>query len=367
MNQKELTTQGDFASDTMLRLYELTNEIISADSVDRLIDSVINTIRNITGCMRISVMLLSEDGNYLYIRKAIGIDESIIQSTKIRVGEKIAGKAFSRKKVIISDPKKFDGSYFAYREKGPFMSIPLLEVPARPGAQPVGVINVTNKATGEAFTENEKKLLSLIANAASIALKNALRKEALEKSEIDTLILLINVIEARDKYTQGHSIRVGMYAAETARRLGFSEEDVTAIQYAGQLHDIGKIEVPDAILLKDGPLTSEEYEVMKHHPITSKRLVDHIAYFQPITGLFLHHHEHFNGRGYPEGIGGEEIEIGARILAVADAFDAMTSKRPYRSALSLSKVFTILEIEKGKQFDPECVDAFFDYIRHERV
>ena len=367
MNQKELTSQGDFSSDMVLGLYELTNEIISANSVDKVIDSVINTIRSITGCMRISVMLLSEDGEYLYIRKAIGIDESIIKSTKIKVGEKIAGRAFSKKKLISADPRTFDGSYFSYREKGPFMSIPLLEVPARPGAQPVGVINVTNKSTGEAFTDKEKRLLTLIANSASIALKNALRKEAIEKNEIDTLILLINVIEARDKYTQGHSVRVGMYAAETARRLGFSEEDVTAIQYAGQLHDIGKIEVPDSILLKKGPLTSEEYEVMKHHPVTSKRLVNHIAYFQPLTGLFLHHHEHFNGRGYPDGIGGEEIEIGARILAVADAFDAMTSQRPYRNAMPLSKVFTILELEKGKQFDPECVDAFFDYIRQERV
>jgi len=367
MNQKELSAAGDLASDTMLRLYELTNEIISAESVDRVIDSVIHTIKNLTGCMRISVMLLSEDGEYLYIRKAIGMDESVIRSTKIKVGEKIAGKAFSRKKVISSDPKAFDGSYFSYREQGPFMSIPLLEVPAKPGAQPVGVINVTNKSTGGVFSEDEKKLLTLIANSASIALKNALRKEALEKGEIDTLILLINVIEARDKYTQGHSMRVGMYAAETARRLGFKEDEVTAIQYAGQLHDIGKIEVPDAILLKDGPLTREEYEVMKHHPITSKRLVNHIAYFQPITGLFLHHHEHFNGRGYPDRIGGEEIEIGARILAVADAFDAMTSVRPYRNAMPLSKAFTILEMEKGQQFDPECVDAFFDYIRHERV
>ena len=303
-------------------------------------------IKRITGCLRISVMLLSEDGSYLYIKKAIGLNEDIIKSTKIKIGEKIAGRAFSGGEIISSDYRGIRNEFVSYKEKGPFMSIPLIEVPLRENAQPIGVINLTNKTQGDGFSEDEKKLLKYIANTASIAFKNALRKEALEKNEIDTLILLINVVEARDKYTQGHSIRVGKYACEIAERFGFNDEEIKKIKYAGQLHDIGKIEVPDSILLKNGKLTEAEFDIMKRHPITSKRLVDHISYFRPIKGLFLHHHELYNGRGYPDGIGGNEIELGARILAVADAYDAMTSNRPYRNAMPKEKAFCILNMRE---------------------
>ncbi|MFW6181614.1 MAG: HD-GYP domain-containing protein, partial [Spirochaetota bacterium] len=133
------------------------------------------------------------------------------------------------------------------------------------------------------------------------------------------------------------------------------------IKYGAQLHDIGKIQVPDAVLLKEGRLTDEEYAVMKQHPVTSMKLVDHIAFFHSIKGLFLHHHERYDGSGYPDGIGGVDIEIGARIIAVADAFDAMTSNRPYRRAMSQAQAIQALESERGRQFDPLCVEAFLDY------
>jgi HD-GYP domain-containing protein (c-di-GMP phosphodiesterase class II) len=359
---QDLITKSELKKDMLFELYEFTNEIICVDSLDSVIDAVIKMIKKVTGCLRISIMLLSEDGNYLYIKKAIGLHEDIIKSTKIKIGEKIAGRAFSGKEIISSDFKGDKNGLVSFKEKGPFMSIPLIEVPSRDKAQPIGVINLTNKSQGNCFSEEEKNLLLYIANTASISLKNALRKEALEKNEIDTLILLINVIEARDKYTQGHSNRVGKYACEIADRLGFTAHEIKLIKYAGQLHDIGKIEVPDSILLKNGKLTDTEYEIMKKHPVTSKKLVDHISYFDPIKGLFLHHHEHYNGKGYPDCIGEDEIELGARILAVADAYDAMTSNRPYREAMQKEKAVSILINEKRKQFDPECVDAFLDYL-----
>ena len=359
--QKERKRATELNNRMLLKLYEFTNTLISLDSLDSVMDSVIKMIQSLTGCMRISIMLLSEDRKYLYIKKAIGLEEHIVKSTRINVGESVAGKAFSNQRIISSDGETLDRSLFGYRERGPFMSIPLLEIPHKSGNMPIGVINLTNRTSEEGFSENEKKLLTYIANSASIAIKSELRKEALEKTAIDTLILLINVVEARDRYTQGHSIRVGEYAAEIARRLGFTEESVREILYAGHLHDIGKIEVPDSILLKPDVLTPEEFEIMKRHPITSVRIVDHISYFQPMHGIFLHHHERFDGKGYPDGIGKEDIEIGARIIAVADAFDAMTSDRPYRNAMTREKACSILRFERGTQFDPRCVDAFLDY------
>jgi HD-GYP domain-containing protein (c-di-GMP phosphodiesterase class II)/DNA-binding NarL/FixJ family response regulator len=352
----------ELSSSMLLKLYKFTNKLISLDSLNDVLDAVIEMLQSVTGCLRISIMLLSADSKYLYIKRAIGLDKEIVRSTKLKVGENVAGKAFSERQVITSDLTRINRSLFSYSEKDPFMSIPLLEVPHRKGKKPIGVINLTNKSWGEGFSENEKRLLTYIANSASIAIKSELRNEALEKNAIDTLILLINVIEARDKYTRGHSIRVGEYAAEIARRFGFNDYEVKEILYAGQLHDIGKIEIPDSILLKKAKLTENEYKVIKRHPITSKRIVDHLSYFHSIKGLFLHHHERYDGNGYPDGIGDDNIEIGARILAVADAYDAMTSDRPYRNAMTHQQACEILRQERGKQFDPRCVDVFLEYI-----
>jgi response regulator RpfG family c-di-GMP phosphodiesterase len=356
-------TNSKVRLETLEKLYDFTNKLTSLDNLNDVIDNVIKTIKNITGCMRISVMLLSDDDETLYINKAIGIHEDIIKSTRIRIGENIAGRAFHDRKIISSGSRSnLCDKYFKYQQRGPFMSIPLVEVPYKRGKKPIGVINLTNKKGGENFTVAEKNLLLYLANSASIAIKNELRKKALEKASIDTLILLTNVIEARDTYTQGHSIRVSQYACEIADRLGFSDDSISEVRYGAQLHDIGKIEIPDAVLLKKGSLTIMEYDIMKKHPITSKKIVDHIAFFDPIKGLFLHHHERFDGGGYPHGIKGRNIEIGARIIAVADAYDAMTSDRPYRRAMSNNIALSTLIEEKGKQFDPEFVDIFIDYL-----
>ena len=346
---------------TLGKLYEFTNKLTSLDNLNDVIDTIIRTIKKITGCTRISVMLLSDDNHYLYIRRAIGLEEDIIRSTRILFGENIAGKAFHDKRVISTKPRsKVYDHYFKYKHFGPFMSIPLIEVPFTRGSKPIGVINLTNKSNGASFTEEERHLLLHLAKSASIAIKNELRKMALEKASIDTLILLTNVLEAKDKYTQGHSIRVSKYACEIARHFGFSDEALSEIRYGAQLHDIGKIEIPDAVLMKRGNLTQREYRIMQRHPVTSKNIVDHISFFNPIKGLFLHHHERFDGKGYPDGVSGRDIEIGARIIAVADAYDAMTSDRPYRKAMSKTQAIAVLRNERSRQFDPNCADALVD-------
>jgi len=358
----EMKREHETGAAMLQKLYEFTNEIISLDSLGSVLDAAISFLKKVTGCARISIMLLSEDGNHLAIKKAIGLERDVIESTHVKIGDKIAGKAFKQGRIISSRRIEHDGTYASKKMKGPFMSVPLVEIPCTNDGKPIGVINLTGRIDGRVFTQNERQFIRFIANSTSIAVKNELRKEALEKSSIDTLVLLANVMEARDKYTQGHSVRVGSYASKIARRLGFSKEESGEIKYAGQLHDIGKIEIPDAILLKPDRLTRTEYEVMKRHPLTSKRIVDHIAFFGNMKGLFLHHHEHYDGSGYPDGIQGDKIELGARIIAVADAYDAMTSERPYRNAMPREKALSILFEQRGRQFDPRCVDALAEFI-----
>ena len=179
----------------------------------------------------------------------------------------------------------------------------------------------------------------------------------------DTVIAsLANAIEAKDKYTEGHNDRVAKYAVELAQILGLSEKDREIVRMAGILHDIGKIGVPDSILNKKGPLTPEEFDKVKTHPEHGERILKPLLSLNEVRNVVLYHHERFDGAGYPSGLKGTDIPIHARIIAIADSFDAMTTDRPYRKAFTVQE--TILEFEKnaGKMWDPELVRDFIGFI-----
>lgn len=167
----------------------------------------------------------------------------------------------------------------------------------------------------------------------------------------------VSTMEAKDTYTQGHSERVGKYAQMIARQLKFSEKQVTKLSEAAVLHDVGKIGIDDSILTKPGPLVPEEWEQMRQHPLIGVRIVEQVGLSPDVVEMIRDHHERFDGRGYPNGIAGEEIPLGARVLGVADAFDAMTSDRPYRSGMPAEEAIRILREESGKQFDGQIVEA----------
>ncbi len=170
---------------------------------------------------------------------------------------------------------------------------------------------------------------------------------------------LVRALEARDPYTRGHSRRVSAYAAAIARELGLSYAAQRDIRLAAQLHDVGKIGIPDALLLKAGPLTREEYERVLDHTTIGEAVLRPVLHHRPgILAVIRWHHERFDGRGLPDGLRRWSIPLGARIVAVADAFDAMTSSRPYRSGLTLGRAMRELELGAGSQFDPACVCAF---------
>ncbi len=167
---------------------------------------------------------------------------------------------------------------------------------------------------------------------------------------------LNNALEARDKYTSGHSQRVTDLAAGITRKMGLSPEATDTIILAGMVHDIGKIGINENILNKPAPLNAEEINEIKRHPEIGERILSPVAADEEILKLVRDHHEHFDGTGYPDKLAGQQIPLGARILAVADAFEAMTSERPYRKALSRSEACTEIARCKGTQFDPEVVD-----------
>ena len=180
---------------------------------------------------------------------------------------------------------------------------------------------------------------------------------------LGTLYAMSSAIDARDKYTQGHSQRVARLGFELAKILGLSEEASHEIYLSGILHDVGKIGIPDSVLLKDGPLTNEEYLVIQRHPEIGYRIVEQLGQLHFALPGILYHHERWDGKGYPHGLAGHSIPLMGRVLAVADAFDAMTSSRPYRHAMPLQKAISIITAGAGTQWDSEIVKCFSSWLK----
>lgn len=179
-----------------------------------------------------------------------------------------------------------------------------------------------------------------------------------EESYLGTLMAIAGAADANDAYASGHAARVASYAVKTGRALGLDGGELRSLERAAFLHDIGKIWIPGGVLTKEGPLTAEEVALVRQHPVTGAELLDAVRGGRNDAIAVLHHHERFDGTGYPYGLKGYNIPIEARILAVADAFDAMTSERPYRSAMMMGEALDGLCANAGSQFDPRVVEAF---------
>ncbi|MDY0296388.1 MAG: response regulator [Acidobacteriota bacterium] len=193
--------------------------------------------------------------------------------------------------------------------------------------------------------------------ARTIELRQALRE--LDKTYKFTLSALVTALDTRDTETQGHSFRVMSYTMELARRMELKDpEFLKALEYAALLHDIGKIGIPDAILRKPGKLSPAEWKIMKTHPVLGYEVLHKIKFLEESAQIVLHHHEHFDGSGYPDGLRGKQIPLGSRIFAVADAFDAMTTRRPYSDAVTFQAAMDDLQENKNILFDPVVVEAF---------
>ncbi|MHB9111423.1 MAG: response regulator [Thermoleophilia bacterium] len=206
----------------------------------------------------------------------------------------------------------------------------------------------------------EKKSLLLANRDYQMKLEDKVEQqtEEIRKTFLGAVQALAEALEAKDPYTNGHSMRVTELAVTLARESGLSDEDQNRIRLAGLVHDIGKIGVPEVILHKPDRLTEQEYDFIREHPTIGERILKPVIRDPEVLAIVLHHHERFSGGGYPEGLVGEDIPIGSRLMCVADAYDAMTSCRPYRSALRPDKARSQLLANRGSQFDPEVVDLF---------
>lgn len=188
----------------------------------------------------------------------------------------------------------------------------------------------------------------------------------IEQLSLKLFVTLSQTVEAKDLYTNGHSMRVAAYSEMIAARMNFSVEEQKKIYYCGLLHDIGKISIADEIINKNGSLTDEEYQEIKKHPVSGWNILHTIDEFPELAQVARWHHERYDGRGYPDGKAGSEVPLYVRIVSIADAYDAMTSNRSYRSVMERSKVIRIIREESGKQFDPEVAEVFLKILEKDK-
>jgi putative nucleotidyltransferase with HDIG domain len=233
----------------------------------------------------------------------------------------------------------------------------LLAVPLQRGEQVLGCMYVLDKEHGD-FDSVDIKLLNSIANESAIYLENAILFEDVHGLMMGLLHSLTSAVDAKDAYTCGHSERVALLGKTLAQEFGLDDHQVERIYMAGLLHDVGKIGVPEAVLRKPGKLTMEEFEQMKRHPAIGAKILHDVKQIQDIIPGVLHHHERFDGRGYPDGLSGHNIPLMGRIICLADCFDAMTSTRTYRKAMPLEVTLADIRRCSGTQFDPALTEAF---------
>ena len=214
----------------------------------------------------------------------------------------------------------------------------------------------------KAFSNEEHDQARQIVDQVSVALSNSSLVTALKKLNLGTLEALARTVDAKSTWTAGHSERVTDLSVKIAQVLGWDDKQLESMKRAAYLHDIGKIGIPLSILDKPGRLSQEEYEIIKDHPEIGARILEPIEAYADVIPMVLQHHEKFNGKGYPHGIAGEEISMGARIMAVADVYDAVVSDRPYRQGWIEEKAIKMIKEEAGEHFDPKVVDAFLTAI-----
>ena len=234
-------------------------------------------------------------------------------------------------------------------------------VPIENDGKVIGILIAAEKqGTDTTVSSVDVKMLSATASQLGIFLENALLYEDLNATFLGTLEALTASIDAKDQYTCGHSQRVSLLTAQLAKAAGLPEEQVDRFRIAGLVHDIGKIGVPESVLLKKGQLTVEEYKAVQQHPEIGARILKDIPQMSDILGGVLHHHERFDGTGYPHGLAQKEIPLVARIIAITDTFDAMSSSRTYRKAMTRTSVLSEMSKSTPGQFDPELAKIFFN-------
>lgn len=306
-----------------------------------------------------SLLLVHEENRRLYFEVALGEREEDLKTISLNFGEGIAGwVAQHGKPLIVNSPGKDPRFFKGVDERTEFKTRNIICVPVRVKEKTIGVLEAVNKKGKGRFNKEDLFLLISLADQVAIALDNSRLYQELEEMFFQTAKSLADAIEKRDPHTGGHTQRVTLYSQATAKYLPLTPLEKKWVKITSVLHDIGKIGIEDYILKKPKPLSPREFEIIKRHSIMGAEIIQHIRQLREIIPGVKYHHEQVDGKGYPDGLRGKDIPILAKIIAVADTYDAMTTDRPYRKAMDKKIAIEELKRCSGTQLDGEVVEAF---------
>lgn len=356
-------SQNESERNKLLTLSEIGGKINSHLGTEEVLNQVMDSIIEITGAER-SLLMLLDDESKLQMR--VGRNWSHKSESKDAMISRTVAQRVAQSGIAVLTSNASEDPAFSSKHSVLTQSLrSILCVPLIIKEKVIGVIYVDSRIHAGLFTEEDLHLLTSFADQAALALDNANLVEGLRQSNQNleaayetTLEGWAMALEMRDNETQGHTIRVTELTVHLATYMGISSEELKQIQRGATLHDIGKMGIPDSILLKPDFLTEEERKTMQNHPNYAREMLEQIPFLRPALDIPLYHHERWNGTGYPEGLQGEDIPLPARIFAVVDVWDACVSDRPYREAMPGKVVLAMIQEESGKHFDPAIVKNF---------
>jgi len=333
-------------------LNEISEILTRPEKLDYLLKHIVIRIEKLLNPLVCTIRMVDDKGR-LELKAGIGEFYGLVQERFLDIDKDISGKAIKEGKIIIISDKN-EKDYHNYQEVYTVVeqSAELIFLPLEYDGTTIGVMSMGLRSH---LTESDLKILKVFTNQASAAIEKARMYEEIESNYFNIIKALASTVEAKDTYTENHSIRVSQYSRMIAEEMGLSEEEVSYIDIAGLLHDIGKIGISDLILTKDGKLSEEEFKQIKKHPLNGGRIVSEMKLHPYIIDGVLLHHKRFDLLGYPN-IDIDSLPLSARIIGVADAFDAMTSNRSYQKARTFDEALLELKACSGKQFCPEVVN-----------
>lgn len=339
--------------------------ILSGEGEETVLQGIADLTREVMEARFSAVVELSDAGGSLELKACSGISPDFREraaelTRRFNPSEGIVGWAIVHGRPTASANVREDPRYAQphfLTGQGGYGYAAGVAAPIVLGGKAIGALWAGWDEEHEASPE-EMERIHRLAGQAAVVIQNARQRRALTDMTFDTVTALAEAIESRDPYTGGHCARLVKYAEATARALDLPEQEVELIRYGAALHDAGKVGVSDSILTKSGPLSPAEWAELKLHPYLGGQFCKRVGFLRLVYPIIYHHHERFDGSGYPDSLSGEQIPLGARIVAIADAYDAMTSDRPYRGAMSHEEAAQVLRADQGRQWDPRLVETF---------
>lgn len=344
-----------YSKDTLIGLSQQLNSSLRLETLlDTFLLTVVGQLRVESACF---LLVNGWDSRTLIHSASKGVKHELVEDLQISFDSPLGSVLSSHDKSLgMEELESYPG--LAQQLRPIAAAGFILCCPINVKSRFIGLLLLGERVHGNGFTQLDMEMLASLSSSAGIAIENARLYNELQETYLATIKAFVNTIEAKDPYTRGHTERVAEYATSIAEGMGFTPEEVETVRFGATLHDIGKLGVYEQILWKTTELDEEEWKIVKSHPEMGASILGGIRFLEKAIDIVRHHHERLDGKGYPDSLQGEALSLNARIVCVADSFDAMTSDRPYRDALPVKEAVSQMEKKSGTQFDHRVVETF---------